>query len=111
MPVVDQPENYLDTDITANEIIDAVRNLKNNKASGIDGITNEYIKASIDILLPVYVKLFNIIYDQGTVPIAWTTGIIKPIYKFISKREISKSRTTIDQLQSSVAWVNYSHQF
>ena len=81
MPVVDQPENYLDTDITANEIIDAVRNLKNNKASGIDGITNEYIKASIDILLPVYVKLFNIIYDQGTVPSAWTTGIIKPIYK------------------------------
>ena len=78
---VHQPENYLDTDITAKEITDAVRNLKNNKASGIDGITNEYIKASIHLLLPVYVKIFNIIYDQSTVPSSWTTGIIKPIYK------------------------------
>ena len=78
---VHQPENYLDTDITAKEITDAVRNLKNNKASGIDGITNEYIKASIHLLLPVYVKIFNIIYDKSTVPSSWTTGIIKPIYK------------------------------
>ena len=58
-----------------------MRKLKNNKSSGIDNITNEHIKASIDILLPVYVKMLNIINDQGIVPSAWTTGIIKQIYK------------------------------
>ena len=75
------PNDYLDTDISPTEIVEATKKLKNNKASGIDGISNEYIKSSNNILLPVYVKLFNIIYDQGVIPSAWTTGIIKPIYK------------------------------
>ena len=53
--------NTLDTDITASEIVKAVKKLINNKACGTDKIDNEYIKSSINMLLPVYVKLFNII--------------------------------------------------
>ena len=86
-PKNDDTPNTLDTDITASEIVKAVKKLKNNKACGTDEIYNEYIKSSIDMLLPVYVKLFNIIYENGIIPTTWTTGIIKPIYKQKGSRE------------------------
>ena len=50
------------------EILKAVKDAKNNKSSRIDGILNEHIKSTIHIMCPVYVKLFNLIYDTGLVP-------------------------------------------
>ena len=67
--------------ITENEILHAVRSLKTNKAPGLDGIVNEQIKSTISYMSPIYVKLFNIIFDSGIMPNAWTVGNIKPIYK------------------------------
>ena len=32
-------------------------------------------------MLPIYVKLFNTIFNTGIIPESWTIGIIKPIYK------------------------------
>ena len=32
-------------------------------------------------MTPVYVKLFNIIFDSGIVPESWTLGNILPIFK------------------------------
>ena len=39
------------------------------------------IKASIDALMPVYEKLFNLILNQGTMLQTWCGGLITPIYK------------------------------
>lgn len=55
--------------------------IKNGKSSGIDDIVNEQIKASKHIMMPIYIKLFNIIFDSGIFPTAWSTGIIRPIHK------------------------------
>ena len=55
----------LDFMITGREIRKAAENLKNNRSPFSDKITNEMIKASIDILMPVYEKLFNSILKQG----------------------------------------------
>ena len=63
------------------EIRKFVKNLKNNKAAGIDGILNEYIKCSIDLMVPLYTKLFNKVLDTGEIPDDWLTGLIIPIYK------------------------------
>jgi hypothetical protein len=41
---------------------------------------NEYIKNTIDDLMPIYVKLFNIILDTGIVPDTWSLGIMVTIY-------------------------------
>ena len=41
----------------------------------------EYIKNTIDDLMPIYVKLFNIILDTGIVPDTWSLGIMVTIYK------------------------------
>ena len=73
--------NYVNLPFTDNEIIKAVKNLKNNKSSGTDSILNEHIKATINIMASVYTKLFNIIFDSGLVPESWTLGDIIPIYK------------------------------
>ena len=58
-----------------------IRTVKNNKASGIDDIVNEHLKSTLDLLLPVYFKLFNLILNSGNIPESWLTGIVKPIYK------------------------------
>ena len=73
--------NILNNPINEDEIIFAVKHLKNNKAAGLDSIKNESIKKSLSIMLPVYLKLFNLILDSGVVPSAWNYGLIKPIYK------------------------------
>ena len=67
--------------ITKEEILKAVKNLKNNKSPGVDAILNEHIKCSIDLMMPIYEKLFNIIFDHGFIPDSWSLGDILPIYK------------------------------
>ena len=52
-------------------------------------LVNEMLKASNDVMLLAYVKLFNIILDTGHIPDNWTIVIIKPI----SKNKGSKNDT------------------
>jgi hypothetical protein len=67
--------------IKSEEILHCAKNLKNEKACGDDIIKNEYIKSSIDVFLPVYLKLFNCIFDSGIIPESWLTGNVKPIWQ------------------------------
>lgn len=32
-------------------------------------------------MMPLYVKLFNVVLDSGIIHNAWTIGVIRPIYK------------------------------
>ena len=77
-PVYDM---ILNGSITESEIIDAIKNLKNGKAAGIDNFVNEYFKYSQPKLISIYCKLFNIVFDTGIIPESWLTGIIRPVYK------------------------------
>lgn len=49
------------------EILKAVKNLKNNKSPGTGNILNVQIKASVNEMLPIYKKPFNIIFNKGIV--------------------------------------------
>ena len=71
----------LDIRITNKEVLLAIRNLKNNKSSGLDGIKKEMLKHSQSHMLPCIVKLFNFILSSGKYPAKWKTGYIKPLYK------------------------------
>ena len=71
----------LDVKIKNKEVIEAIQNLKNNKACGLDGIKNEMLKNSQTHILPCIVKLFNHILSSGSYPSNWKTGYIKPLYK------------------------------
>lgn len=63
------------------EIHKAIKQLHNGKSSGIDNIKNEHIKYTAHLMVPIYKKVFNIIFDSGKIPESWSIGVIKPIYK------------------------------
>ena len=73
--------NYLDHTITEQEIRQAVKKLKNEKSPFLDKIRNEMIKASLESLMPVYIKLFNLILQSGKMPDIWCQGLITLSYK------------------------------
>lgn len=73
--------DFLNSEITKEEILSAISKLKNNKACGIDGISNEFLKAAKTKLLDTLTTLFNITLDTGVIPSQWSLGYIKPIYK------------------------------
>jgi hypothetical protein len=58
-------------DISREEIFDRIKKLKNNKASGEDGIINEYIKSTAHQFINIYEKLFNLIFDCRIIPENW----------------------------------------
>jgi hypothetical protein len=51
-------DDILNSAITEDEIRIASKDLKINKASGIDEIINEYLKSTVSQMMPLYVKLF-----------------------------------------------------
>ena len=61
----------LDYFITENEIVTAAKRMKNSKSSFSDKIKNEMIKASLQDMMPVYLKLFNSILSSGKMPETW----------------------------------------
>ena len=74
-------QDKLDAVISTSEIMKAVSALKNKKASGLDGITNEVIKTSMPELVQCYRQLFNRILLNGQFPDCWRNNLIKPLHK------------------------------
>ena len=73
--------DFINDPITVDEIRSNVQKLSNGKSNGLDQILNEHIKSTLHILMPVYYKLFNLVFDSGIIPESWTLGSIIPIYK------------------------------
>ena len=82
----DIAEAEIDIDIDCNpptreEIIRAIKKMKNGKAAGPDGIPAEALKADVettaDMLLPLFVK----IWEQEETPTDWKDGHINKLPK------------------------------
>ena len=71
----------LDDPVTEQEVRQAVRNLKQGKASGLDGICGEFLKYSENIVAPFLAKLFNKLYDMNVFPSDWCKSVIIPLFK------------------------------
>ncbi|MCU7800906.1 MAG: reverse transcriptase family protein [gamma proteobacterium symbiont of Lucinoma myriamae] len=82
----------LDFRITQEEIKQAIRKLKPGKASGLDKISAEMLKASTSSLLQVYEKLFNSLFRKGIYPNCWRESYIVPIFKSGSRADPSNYR-------------------
>jgi hypothetical protein len=65
---INTPNIEIHGQITAGDILKSIKDLKTEKACGDDNIINEYIKSSAHLLIPIYVKFFNCIFDSGKVP-------------------------------------------
>ena len=66
--------------ITREEVEDAVKKLKRNKACGIDGMKAELILEGQDQLVRPITDVFNKIFEGGF-PDSWSVGVITPIFK------------------------------
>ena len=57
------------------------RKLKNNKATGIDSVSNEMIKCCLKFHCKFFVILFNRLLKSGCFPQCWNNGFITPLHK------------------------------
>ena len=84
--------NNLDFRITEDEILKAIKTLKNGKAAGLDGLMNEIIKASKTSLIEILNRIFNAIFAKSQYPKCWTRAYIRPIFKSKSPLDPSNYR-------------------
>ncbi|BHF65507.1 E3 ubiquitin-protein ligase huwe1 [Sparganum proliferum] len=63
------------------EIVDAIRKLRNNKAPGEDGIPAEIFKSCVDTLAPWLHEVIERAWRDEVVPDDWGLGILVPILK------------------------------
>ncbi|BHF75571.1 hypothetical protein SprV_0501866700 [Sparganum proliferum] len=63
------------------EVVDAIRKLRNNKAPGEDGIHAEIFKSCVDTLAPWLHEVIERAWRDEVVPDDWGLGILVPILK------------------------------
>ena len=68
-------------EITIEDVEKAVRNLRNNKLLGTDGIHSELIKYGGYRLLNIIYELVRQILEEERIPAEWKETIIIPIHK------------------------------
>ena len=68
-------------DVSLYEIRMALKQLKNNKAAGDDGITTELLRAGGTPVLKVLQRLFNSVIVQGKTPKAWSRSEVILFFK------------------------------
>ena len=74
-------DDLLDSPITSAEVFIAIKELKNGKSAGADGVPAELFKVISDKFVPILVPLFNKMFDLGFFPEVWAKSVISPIHK------------------------------
>ena len=82
----------LERPFSKNEFKGLIRNLKNNKSEGNDGISNEMIKSSPDIIHDVILRFLNLCLEKSLVPNSWTMELISLIHKKGDERDLNNYR-------------------
>lgn len=84
--------NFLEPEITINEIKTALKSLKNGKSSSTDMIANEMLKHGGYLMLNSLGKLFNFILNSGTFPQSWNESYLVLLYKSGNRLDPSNYR-------------------
>eukprot|EP01133_Synstelium_polycarpum_P016836 gene16836-20020_t len=70
----------MDSPITEAEIRKELRHMRKGKSPGIDGLTVEFYKANLNVLMPLLLQLFNSYLSNG-VPRLAKRGVLISLYK------------------------------
>lgn len=78
--------------IITSEVKKAIETQKDDKAPGPDGISNEMLKQSKDVMIPVLTDIFNDIISTEIIPHQWLESNIILLYKKGDKYDIANYR-------------------
>merc|ERR1712002_503792 len=85
-------DNLGHRDFTPTDVKNIIRSLKNNKAIGYDGISNEMLKMMDDENIITFTNILNKMYRENYVPYDWNIGMITQIWKKKRKGDPSNYR-------------------
>ena len=77
----------LDKPFDVSEVVFAMKHLKAGKTAGDDNIKSDFILCDENNLKHVLTLLFNKLYETGSFPSQWSTGVIVPIFKSGEKKD------------------------
>ncbi len=86
LPIIEReslssPNNFLNKKVESTDLYKSVKDLKMNKSSYLDNISNEVIKHGLDFLEGPLIILYNKVLSMGVFPRTWSDGIIVPLHK------------------------------
>ena len=77
LPRLNQEEMQIKNNtITSTEIEAVTKNLPQNKSPGPDGFTGEFCQTLREELMPIFLKLFQKITEEGTLPTSFYEATI-----------------------------------
>ena len=74
-------DSLLDKEIEKGELAKCLRNLKNSKTGGSDGIVGELFKYGGSGMVDLLEQLFSVIWQEEIVPSQWREGLSVNIFK------------------------------
>ena len=80
-PAITQENEAINRPFSLEEVKLEIRKLKNNKASGVDNVINEFFKHCHNYCIHIIVDCLNIVLNTGFIPTEWCIGIIHPLFK------------------------------
>ena len=98
LPRVNQEERvFMDNPVTSTEPEALIKNFPKNKSPGPDGITGEFYQTFREKLMPILLKLFQKIAEEGTLPNSFYEATITLIPKPDKDKRRKPQANTTDE--------------
>ena len=79
-------------DITNNEVVEALKQIKSKKSPGIDGISTRLLKDASVVVAESLVSIFNLSLQTGIFPDDWKLAKVSPVFKEGTKTDCGNYR-------------------